>query len=79
MKNGKKALQLLIQLRNSLQSDQGMKAKQFDQAIEKLDQAIAALEEDILKGNACNLKQIIAGTLKMLPSLIDLINRHWKA
>ena len=77
MTNYKYVLKLVKQLRNDLQSNQGMTAKQRDQVITKIDYVIAAIETNNVN-NSCML-MFIEKIFKLLPSIIELLTKYFGA
>lgn len=82
MNNGKYVLQLLLQLRNQLKSNRGVGAKSLQKALNTLDEAIAVLESNGSNASHYDSRKlvlIVTSIVKVLPSVIALISKHWKA
>lgn len=77
MTNYKYVLKLVKQLRNDLQSNQGMTAKRRGQVIKKIDSVITAIETNTVN-NSCML-MFIGKIFKLLPSIIELLTKYFGA
>jgi hypothetical protein len=76
----KQSLNLLIQLRDSLQSNQGMTAEKLEQAKAMLEQAISVLEDcnnNLQVITAHELLALMGKVVGALPSIIELFIKHW--
>ncbi|HVV67811.1 MAG TPA: hypothetical protein VHE99_02065 [Gammaproteobacteria bacterium] len=70
-----KAIALLTKLRDDLQNNQGMTAKQRKQAINTLDDAILKLKTEKVTDISC----VINNVFKILPSILSLLAKFWGA
>ncbi len=80
MINTEKSLALLRQLRDSLENNQGITAEECEKALATLDHAIEALDCSRATGKLMKtdkLLVLLGKVFKVLPSIIDLINKHW--
>lgn len=80
MNNRIDALVLLKKLREHLQNNHGVKEEALYQALIALDRGIEELESRRAKGSISRDKilDLLTVFVKALPSVVNLINNHWK-